>query len=71
MWSLSQLLIMASYNKLAAGHIGPLSLSSPEFHLFSLLASDKVDPNLPCLLRIYSLYSQDMFQEKLNTDMPL
>lgn len=61
----------ALFTKLVARQIGPLSLSSPVVHLFPVLASERVDANLPCPLGVYSLYSKDMFQEKLSTDMPV
>lgn len=58
-------------SRLAVGRIESLSLSMPACHLSPPLASYRVHPHLLCLLWIYSLYSQNMVQEKLNTDVPL
>lgn len=45
-------------SKQVAVKIGTLSMSLPVFCLLHLLASDRMDQNFPCLLWIYSLYSQ-------------
>lgn len=57
-------------SKQVAVKIGTLSMSLPVFCLLHLLASDRMDQNFPCLLWIYSLYSQYV-SEKLNTVVPL